>query len=57
MRKVLGEVPDGASVTLWILEENQRAQHFYRRHGFAPDGTERIDEIGGKPMTQVRYRR
>ncbi|MBE1878131.1 GNAT family N-acetyltransferase [Myceligenerans pegani] len=57
MRQVLGDVPSGASVTLWILEENERAQHFYRRHGFAPDGTERIDEIGGKPMTQLRYRR
>ncbi|MBL0887999.1 GNAT family N-acetyltransferase [Myceligenerans indicum] len=57
MRQVLGSVPRGASVTLWILEENKRAQHFYRRHGFAPDGTERIDEIGGRPMTQVRYRR
>ncbi|GAB3168487.1 GNAT family N-acetyltransferase [Myceligenerans halotolerans] len=57
MRQVLGDVPDGASVTLWILAENERAQHFYRRHGFAPDGTERIDEIGGKPMTQLRYRR
>lgn len=57
MREVLADVPDGASVMLWILQENQRAQHFYRRHGFTPDGTERIDEIGGKPMKQVRYRR
>lgn len=57
MRKVLADVPDGASVTLWILQGNERAQHFYRRHGFAHDGTERIDDIGGKPMTQLRFRR
>ncbi|GAB4083503.1 GNAT family N-acetyltransferase [Myceligenerans cantabricum] len=57
MLQVLDRVPAGASITLWILQENERAQHFYRRHGFAHDGTERIDEIGGKPMTQLRYRR
>ncbi|GAA1868524.1 GNAT family N-acetyltransferase [Myceligenerans crystallogenes] len=57
MRTVLADVPGNASVTLWILQENERAQHFYRRHGFAHDGTERIDDIGGKPMTQLRYRR
>ena len=25
--------------TLWVLEENARAQHFYRREGWKPDGT------------------
>lgn len=57
MQRVLAEVGDTVSLTLWILQENDRAQHFYRRHGFTHDGTERIDEIGGKPMTQLRYRR
>ena len=46
-----------AVVTLWILEGNERAQHFYRRHGFQPDGTERIDEIGGQPLKQLRFRK
>ncbi|HTW12664.1 MAG TPA: GNAT family N-acetyltransferase [Solirubrobacteraceae bacterium] len=38
-------------VTLWVLAENDRAQQFYRRFGFAPDGARhhlldlRADEI------------
>jgi ribosomal protein S18 acetylase RimI-like enzyme len=31
-------VPDGPC-WLFVLEANARAQAFYRRHGFAPDGT------------------
>ncbi|WP_125777556.1 GNAT family N-acetyltransferase [Antribacter gilvus] len=57
MRSVLADVKPGTPVTLWILEGNERAQHFYRRHGFQPDGVERLDTIGGQPLTQVRYRR
>lgn len=57
MRTVLADVPNGTPVTLWILEANERAQHFYRRHGFHPDGVERIDLIGDKPVTQLRFRR
>ena len=56
MRTVLDGLHSG-SVTLWILEGNERAQHFYRRHGFQHDGTERIDEIGGQPLTQLRFRK
>ena len=56
MRTVLDGL-DSSSVTLWILEGNERAQHFYRRHGFQHDGTERIDEIGGRPLTQLRFRK
>ncbi|MDI6909423.1 GNAT family N-acetyltransferase [Nocardioides sp.] len=29
--------PDGPC-SLWVLEDNARAQGFYRRNGFAPDG-------------------
>lgn len=57
MRTVLGTVPPGAVMTLWVLAGNERAKHFYRRHGFQPDGIERIDEIGGVPVTELRYRR
>jgi GNAT superfamily N-acetyltransferase len=31
------------AASLWVLEANHRAQAFYRRHGFAPDGR-RVDE-------------
>jgi GNAT superfamily N-acetyltransferase len=30
---------------LWVFEENKRALGFYRRHGFAPDGTRKHDEF------------
>lgn len=57
MRTVLDGLDPGVVVTLWILKGNNRAQHFYRRHGFQPDGTERIDDIGGRPLTQLRFRK
>jgi len=57
MRAALDQLSSGAVVTLWILQDNERAQHFYRRHGFQHDGTERIDEIGGRPLTQLRFRK
>lgn len=57
MRTVLASVPAGAVVTLWVLGANERARHFYRRHGFQPDGVERVEEYGGTPLTEIRYRR
>jgi ribosomal protein S18 acetylase RimI-like enzyme len=57
MRTVLDGLSPGTVVSLWILEGNDRAQHFYRRHGFQHDGTERIDDIGGQPLTQLRFRK
>jgi RimJ/RimL family protein N-acetyltransferase len=27
-------------VWLWVVEGNHRAQRFYRRHGFTPDGAD-----------------
>ncbi|AEG44825.1 GNAT family N-acetyltransferase [Isoptericola variabilis] len=57
MRTVLADVSDGTPMSLWVPATSERARHFYRRHGFHPDGIERIDEVGGTPVTQVRYRR
>jgi len=31
-------------VTLWVADPNPRAQAFYRKHGFVPDGTSRLDD-------------
>ena len=31
---------------LWVLEGNSRAEVFYRADGWAPDGTERDEDIG-----------
>jgi GNAT superfamily N-acetyltransferase len=57
IRTVLGDVPPGVRMTLWVLGENPRAHHFYRRHGFQPDGVERIEERAGVPVTEVRFAR
>jgi ribosomal protein S18 acetylase RimI-like enzyme len=35
----LGEQP----AQLWVFEENHRALAFYRKLGFTPDGTRKID--------------
>lgn len=41
-------------VTLWVLEENQRARRFYELMGFKHDGT--VKEITiGKPLREYRY--
>ena len=55
VRTVTAEVPPSVPVTLWVLAANERARHFYRRHGFAVDGVERIEEIGGAAHREVRY--
>jgi GNAT superfamily N-acetyltransferase len=57
MRTVLGDVAGGIPVSLWVLADNDRARHFYRRHGFTPDGAERMEEFGGAPLLEVRLRR
>ncbi|GIJ00486.1 ribosomal protein S18 acetylase RimI-like enzyme [Sediminihabitans luteus] len=57
MRSLLRDVSPRTTVSLWILADNERAQHFYRRHGFAPDGVEKREDIGGQDLTQVRFRR
>ena len=57
MRTVLSEVSSSGALTLWVLADNSRARHFYRRHGFTPDGAERLEELGGVQLLEVRYRR
>jgi ribosomal protein S18 acetylase RimI-like enzyme len=57
MRTVLADVPNGTSLSLWVLADAERARHFYRRNGFTPDGAERLEEFGGAQLLEVRYRR
>lgn len=44
---MLTELLTDESACLWVLKSNQRAQAFYRKHGFEPDGEE-IDLGGGR---------
>lgn len=40
---------------LWVVAGNQRAQAFYRRHGFAADGaTQRDEELAADEIRMVR---
>jgi ribosomal protein S18 acetylase RimI-like enzyme len=32
------------SAVLWVADPNPRAQAFYRKHGFRPDGTYRVED-------------
>lgn len=45
-----------ASVTLWVLEEKQRAIAFYEKAGFTNDGVTKVLEIEGKELIEIRYR-
>jgi len=42
---------------LWVLEGNTRADRFYRKDGWAPDGLRRTDEIWGIQVNDLRYQR
>lgn len=39
---------------LWVLEDNPRAQAFYRRNGFVPDGTHRLCSPAWHELPELR---
>ena len=44
-----------AAATLWVLTTNQRARHFYERHGWAADGAEKTVWRGDVRLDETRY--
>jgi ribosomal protein S18 acetylase RimI-like enzyme len=42
---------------LWVLSGNERAQRFYHKDRWWPDGSHRLDEVWGVPVGELRYRR
>ena len=51
LRTAIGDSP----AYLWVLSGNTRAQAFYRRHGFAPDGTTKmVESLGAAKERWVR---
>ena len=53
-RALLEAVIDSAeAVALWVADPNPRAQAFYRKHGFAADGTARFQD-GVREIRMVR---
>ena len=55
LRTVLAAAPQQVRLSLWVIEDNERARHFYRRNGLVPDGVERREPFGGIALTEVRY--
>jgi GNAT superfamily N-acetyltransferase len=43
------------SAALWVVDRNPRARRFYEREGWSADGVERVDEVGGTPIHELRY--
>jgi GNAT superfamily N-acetyltransferase len=53
-RALLEAVVDPAeSAALWVADPNPRAQAFYRKHGFVPDGTAQVQD-GVREIRMVR---
>jgi len=42
--------------TLWVLDTNDRARHFYDAAGWRPDGGAKGKERGGAQLRELRYR-
>jgi len=47
---------DYSVVTLWVLRDNLRAISFYRKHGFAFDGKERVEQRQEAKLAERRMR-
>ena len=53
--ELISAVTEDRPCTLWVLEDNPRAQSFYRRQGFAFDDTSRWDPIiNARELRMVR---
>jgi ribosomal protein S18 acetylase RimI-like enzyme len=37
-------IDPGEPAALWVVDPNPRAQAFYRKHGFVPDGTAKLED-------------
>ena len=46
-------VEPGHSI-LWVAADNPRAHAFYARNGYAPDGHEKVEEVLGEQLHEVR---
>src|SRR5262245_37374746 len=42
--------------TLWVLESNERARHFYEDAGWMPDGTATTERVDREMRPTIRYR-
>ena len=52
---LLDEALGDAPAFLWVAADNSRAQAFYRRNGFAADGTRDVHPLLDTPIEIVRF--
>jgi ribosomal protein S18 acetylase RimI-like enzyme len=45
------------AAVLWVLRGNERAQRFYQREGWVPDGAQRFEQPYGIVSDVIRFRR
>ncbi len=53
-QRLLDAALGDSAAFLWVLADNPRAQAFYRRNGFAPDGTTKVATFGGEAALELR---
>lgn len=46
-----------AQALLWVIDQNRQARSFYENRGWRQGRPIRLEEIGGTPVTLVRYER
>jgi GNAT superfamily N-acetyltransferase len=57
-RGLLAAVISNENAALWVADPNPRAQAFYRKHGFSPDGARKHDlALGLDEIRMVRHER
>ena len=44
-------------IHLWVIKENTRAQHFYKKCGFKKTGKEKLISFKGEEVTDIEYAR
>jgi len=51
--QLIGAVIAGRPATLWVIQDNARAQSFYRRHGFSVEGATKAHAGTGAPEIRM----
>ncbi|MDH6238086.1 GNAT family N-acetyltransferase [Cryobacterium sp. CG_9.6] len=53
-QRLFDAVVDPGTSILWVAADNPRAHAFYARNGYAPDGHEKVEEVLGEQLHEVR---
>ncbi|SDK29803.1 Ribosomal protein S18 acetylase RimI [Cryobacterium psychrotolerans] len=53
-QKLFDAVVDPGPSSLWVASDNSRAHGFYARNGYTPDGRNKVEEVLGEELSEVR---